>query len=474
MDTQKSQNHGLHILFFPFMALSHMLPMLDMAKLFARRGVKVTIVTTPANAAHIQFTDKRLSVELELIPFPSSAVGLPDGCENLAAVHKEELHNNFMEAVAMLRQPFDQILLKLHPNAVIADNFLPWTIKLASNLGIPNLLFNSTGFFPLCVGNSMEKFNPGEEAESFVVPGLPHRIELLKSQLPEMSKLNPAFADLFTEIKEQEPRSYGTVVNSFYELEPDYVEHYRTVMGRRAWHIGPLFLCNENIDRDHSMREDECLAWLEEKQPGSVLYVCCGSLCAFSAEQLREMALGFEASKHPFIWVLPQVVENDEEMDWMPEGYVERIEGKGLIMRRWAPQVLTLKHRAVGGFLTHCGWNSILEAVSAGVVMVTWPLFAEQFYNERLIVDVLGIGVAVGSKDWTRECEKRSVIDAGVIEKAVTRLMSGGEEAEGMRKKARELAAMAKRAVEKGGSSDKDIGSLIHELLLLNQKTACV
>ncbi|KAJ0962861.1 hypothetical protein J5N97_027983 [Dioscorea zingiberensis] len=466
-----SKTQDLHILFFPLMAPGHMIPMVNMAKLFSRRGVRATILTTPANATLIQPTINNLPIELAIIPFPSAAAGLPAGCENSADVPSPALMPNFIQALAMLSQPFEQVLKELHPNVTITDAFIPSTIHVTSKLRIPQLVFHGIGFFSMCLSDALSSFNHHEtlptETESFVVPGIPHKIQLLKTQIPDFSKFGKEMQDSLLSNKENATRSYGVVVNSFYKLEPDYIEHYRMVMGRRAWHIGPLSLCNEdNIDRDHSMHADEeCLVWLEEKQPDSVLYVCFGSLSVFSVEQLREIALGLEASKHPFIWVLPKVVKTDEEMDWMPEGYEERIEGKGLIMRRWAPQVLILNHRAVGGFLTHCGWNSTLEAVCAGVPMVTWPLIGDQFSNERLIVDVLGIGVAVGIKEYVmNQDHDRALIHAMEIERAVSCVMNGGEEFEGMRSRARELGKLAKRAVEEDGSSYLELTRLIHEL----------
>ena len=74
------------------------------------------------------------------------------------------------------------------------------------------------------------------------------------------------------------------------------------------------------------------------------------------------------------------------------------MEGKGLIIRGWAPQFLILDHEPVGGFVTHCGWNSILEGVTAGVPMVTWPMSGEQFYNEKLVTQVLEIGIGVSAQ----------------------------------------------------------------------------
>ncbi|XP_042957819.1 UDP-glucose flavonoid 3-O-glucosyltransferase 7-like [Carya illinoinensis] len=113
-----------------------------------------------------------------------------------------------------------------------------------------------------------------------------------------------------------------------------------------------------------------------------------------------EIAMGLEASGQQFIWVVKKDKNEKEDEDWLPMGFEKRMEGKGLIIRGLAPQVLILDHEAVGGFVTHCGWNSTLEGVTAGLPMVTWPLFSEQFVNEKLVTEVLKIGVPVGAQQY--------------------------------------------------------------------------
>ncbi|GMN21738.1 hypothetical protein TIFTF001_047318 [Ficus carica] len=122
----------------------------------------------------------------------------------------------------------------------------------------------------------------------------------------------------------------------------------------------------------------------------------------------------------------------------------------GFVVRHWAPQMLILDHPATGAMVTHCGWNSIMEAVAAGKPMITWPLFGEQFYNEKLVTDVLRIGVAVGVREWSFDWWRlgKEVVKRGQVEKAVEFLMGGGVEAAEMRKRVRKLAEDAKKAVE--------------------------
>jgi UDP:flavonoid glycosyltransferase YjiC (YdhE family) len=151
-----------------------------------------------------------------------------------------------------------------------------------------------------------------------------------------------------------------------------------------------------------------------------------------------------------------------EEADWVPIGFEKRMNGKGLIIKGWAPQVLILDHEAVGGFVTHCGWNSTLEAVTAGVPMVTWPMAVEQFYNEKFVTHILKIGVSVGVLQWSREGDG---IKREAVEKAVSQIMVG-EEAEEMRGRAKAVGEMGRRAVEEWGSSYPDFDALIEELRL--------
>lgn len=275
------------------------------------------------------------------------------------------------------------------------------------------------------------------------------------------------FGNRFKKIRESELKSYGVLVNSFYELEPDYAELYRKELGRRAWHIGPVSLCNRSIEdkawrgKQASLDKHEWLNWLNLKKPNSVIYISFGSMANVIAPQLHEIALALEAAGQDFIWVVRN--SNGQEEEWLPQGFEQRMEGKGLIIRGWAPQVLILEHEAVGAFVTHCGWNSTLEGISAGVPMVTWPLFAEQFYNEKLVTHILKTGVSVGVKKWSKEPSLENVVKRDAIEKALREIMAG-EEAEERRSRAKKLKEMAWKAVEEGGSSYCDLTALINGL----------
>ncbi|THG00299.1 hypothetical protein TEA_014668 [Camellia sinensis var. sinensis] len=240
--------------------------------------------------------------------------------------------------------------------------------------------------------------------------------------------------------------AFGVVINSFEELEPRYVEGYRKVKGDKVWCIGPLSLCNKN-NLDKAQRgnkavidENQCLKWLDEQEPGSVVYACLGSLSRLTAPQLIKLGLGLEASKRPFIWVIRDTSRASEMGRWVEEdGFEERTKGRGLVIRGWAPQVLVLSHRAVGAFLTHCGWNSTLEGACAGVPMITWPMLAEQFFNEKLVVQVLETGVSVGAQGGGNifgDDECGELVEREAVREAVERVMGEGIEGEERRRRA--------------------------------------
>ncbi|PQQ03409.1 abscisate beta-glucosyltransferase-like [Prunus yedoensis var. nudiflora] len=298
--------------------------------------------------------------------------------------------------------------------------------------------------------------------------------------LPDYVKAENGFTLFLNEALEGEIKSYGIVVNSFYELEQAYADYFQKEMKRKTWHIGPVSLHNRsNIDKVErgiktSIDEHSCLNWLDSREPNSVLYISFGSMPRITSAQLLEIAHGLEASNHPFIWVIGRILDYSSrekqqvESVLLPVGFEERVKKskRGLIIRGWAPQLLILEHPAVGAYMNHCGWNSIIEGVTAGVPMITWPFSSEQFYNERFILNVIRVGISMGNEHWVPLKElPRVTIKSEKVAKVVKRLM-GSEEAEvlGMRMRAAEYRDKAMRAFEEGGSSYANVDAFIAEL----------
>ena len=137
-------------------------------------------------------------------------------------------------------------------------------------------------------------------------------------------------------------------------------------------------------------------------------------------------------------------------------------EGKGLIAREWVDQRQILAHRAVGGFLSHCGWNSVIESISAGVPILAWPMIAEQSLNAKLVAEGLGAGLAIKKvKDHSRlgfEVSRQAIRDG------VRELMLGGEKGRNAKERAQALGRVAWLAVQEGGSSYQTLDKLIDQL----------
>ncbi|KAL0309646.1 UNVERIFIED_CONTAM: UDP-glycosyltransferase 73C5 [Sesamum radiatum] len=481
-----SQSHQLHFILFPLMAPGHMIPMIDIAKLLAQRGVVVSIITTPQNASRFGSTVARavsagLQIQLVEIRFPSVEAGLPEGCENLDSLPSLDMATNFFVALNLLQKEVEQVFdeMKPRPSCLISDMGLPWTTQTAEKFHVPRIVFHGTCCFSLlCSHNIMASQildTLNSDSDYFEVPNLPDRIKLRKSQVTGSTNRKSALLkDVTDQIRAAEKTSYGVVVNSFRELETEYVKEYSKVKGEKVWCIGPVSLCNKDsldlAERGNraAVNEQNCLKWLDSHEPGSVVYASLGSLARLTVQQMTELALGLEESNRPFIWALGGDKSGALE-GWISEkGFEERTKNRGLLIRGWAPQLLILSHQATGGFLTHCGWNSTVEGISAGVPMVTWPLFADQFCNEKLVVEVLRIGVSIGAEvpvKWGEEEKVGVVVKKDDVKKALGLVMDEGEEGKERRRKARKLGEMANKAIEEGGSSHVNMTLLIDEIL---------
>lgn len=261
------------------------------------------------------------------------------------------------------------------------------------------------------------------------------------------------------------------IVNSFTELEGTCIDLVKSgICHTEVWAVGPLVLSSATATGDTSalpnrggsstVPADEVMTWLDDKADDSVVYVCFGSRAVLTSQQTDALAAALECSGVHFIWCVrePQnkgQVPSDDHSSALPKEYEDRVAGKGLIIRGWAPQVAILRHRAVGAFLTHCGWNSVLEGVAAGVVLLTWPMGADQFANAGLLVDELGLAIpaCLGGHEV--------VPDSTRLAQVFVESVSMGQP---VRAKAAEMRDAASRAVQNGGSSSKDLDDLVKHL----------
>ncbi|KAJ0106563.1 hypothetical protein Patl1_17554 [Pistacia atlantica] len=264
----------------------------------------------------------------------------------------------------------------------------------------------------------------------------------------------------------------GIMVNSFMDLElavfKALMEGDRSGFRPPVYPVGPLIQNAFINEAEHE--QSDCLKWLDEQPSGSVLFISFGSGGTLSQEQLNELALGLEMSGQRFLWVVRSPHERaanatyfsvqsiEDPFDFLPKGFVERTKGVGLVVSSWAPQVQILSHESTGGFLSHCGWNSILESIVHGVPLIAWPLYAEQKMNAVQLTDDLKVAMRV-------QVNENGLVGKEDIAKCARGLI-GGEEGKLLRKNMRKHKDAAANVLSQDGSSTK---SLAQPLLFCGQ-----
>ncbi|TKW06967.1 hypothetical protein SEVIR_7G275800v4 [Setaria viridis] len=466
-----------HVLVVPFTAQGHTLPLLDFAALLAARGLRLTVVTTPANlpllspllAAHPE------AVRPLTLPFPSDTF-LPPGLESTRGC-SPEYFPVFVHALVSLRepilawarsQPADPVV------AVIADFFCGWAQPLARELGAAGIVFTPSGVLGTAIPHSLFRRlvrRPAECGDEFTVsfPAIPGEPTYQWREISMMYKWfvegGGGHEEQVAQVRESVRQnflwnlqeSWAFVSNTFRALEGRYVDAPLEDMGfKRIWAVGPVAPETDPTGTrggEAAVAAANLSAWLDAFPEGSVVYVCFGSQAVLTPAVAAALAEALERSAVPFLWVV-----STGNSGVVPEGFEARTAaaGRGLVVRGWAPQLATLRHAAVGWFMTHCGWNSVLEAAAAGVPMLAWPMTADQFANAWLIVDEVRVAVRACAGGYGVAPDAGEL--AAVVRDAV------GEKARGVRARAKELAAEAARAVKEGGSSYADLEALVQEI----------
>ncbi|KAK1322911.1 UDP-glycosyltransferase 91A1 [Acorus calamus] len=172
-------------------------------------------------------------------------------------------------------------------------------------------------------------------------------------------------------------------VRSCCELERDNLKLLETDLYRKL--VVPLGLLPPVVPDLVDPAWDDLFEWLERQKPRSVVYAVFRSEAKLDVEQVRRIAVGLESSELPFVWAFRRPQSMPDGVDVLPEGFADRIRAHGIVCEGWVPQVNVLAHPSVGGFLTHVGWNSIVEGLQYGRVLALLPLMFDQGLNARFI-----------------------------------------------------------------------------------------
>ncbi|CAI9753927.1 unnamed protein product [Fraxinus pennsylvanica] len=289
----------------------------------------------------------------------------------------------------------------------------------------------------------------------FLIPDFP-QLKLTRNDFdPPFCEIEPTgeWVDFMAEQILAKVKSHGLIVNSFNELESSYVDYWNKKMGPKAWCVGPL--CLGKPPSTAALEKPLYIQWLDDKSEKSetVLYVSFGTQAEVSEEQLHEIAKGLEKSHVSFLWVL-----RSKGLEIL-KGFEERVKTRGLIMKEWVDQMEILNHNAIKGFLSHCGWNSVIESLSANVPILAFPMMAEQHLNARLVAEEIGVGLRITPSSGS----VRGFVAAEEVEQMVKELMEG-EKGKAVKRKVEEIKDTACAATEDGGSSWHTLNFLIDDV----------
>ncbi|KAI3800195.1 hypothetical protein L1987_35505 [Smallanthus sonchifolius] len=442
------------VVLYPDPTISHLVSMVEFGKLIHTHhpslSVIIIIIPTPNETAKYINT---VTPSITFHHLPTNIIPPDFSSDHVdRAFGIPELYN------PLVHQALVAISEKSTIKAVILDFFTNAAFHVSKNLHLPTYYFFTGGASLLCVFLNIPTLHNTKDSNTnyFDVPGVP---PIHASDLPPVIiQENNNFINTSINMA----NSCGIILNTFTGFEKRAVD---TLRGGKCipegvtppiYLIGPLI--SSGIQVDH-----ECLKWLKTQPSKSVVFLCFGSMGVFKKDQLKEIAVGLERSGLRFLWVVRNPPSDDENEsssggkefeldDILPEGFLTRTRDKGLVVKNWAPQQAVLSHWSVGGFVSHCGWNSILESVVAGVPMVAWPLYAEQKMNRVYLVKEMKVAVAV-------KTSVNDFVTAGEVEEKVRELMAG-KEGKGVRERVLEMSGRAKAAVDDSGSSRVELFKL--------------
>ncbi|KAL2334817.1 hypothetical protein Fmac_016030 [Flemingia macrophylla] len=340
--------------------------------------------------------------------------------------------------------------------AVVLDFMNYSAQRVTSALGIPTYFYYTSGASTLAVFlhhiilHEKTTLSFKDLNTHLNIPGVPriHTDDLPDPVKDRRSESYQVFIDIATCMRDSD----GVIVNSFNAIEERVLEVFN--QGLMEGTTSPPVFCIGPVISAAPCRKDEsgCLSWLDSQPSQSVVFLSFGSMGRFSRVQLREIAKGLEKSEQRFLWVIRSEFDEGDDSgvppsldELLPEGFLERTKEKGFVVRDWAPQAAILSHDSVGGFVTHCGWNSVLEAVCEGVPMVAWPLYAEQRLNRVVLVEEMKVGLAV-------KVGKDGVVSSTELGDRVRELMDSDKGKE-IRQRIFKMKISATEALSAGGSS---------------------
>ncbi|PWA40681.1 UDP-glucuronosyl/UDP-glucosyltransferase [Artemisia annua] len=439
------------VVMVPFLAQSHLNQLLHLSRLISAYNIPIHYVST---TCHSRQARNRLhgwnpSDFIHFHDFPD-----PDFTNPPPNPIAPTEFPTYLQRSLYLRDPVASLIKSLSQTSrrvvVIHDTLMTYVVQdVKSILNAETYVFRPLSvLYHLCI--TFEVAGRELPFEPEMIRGLPSSSASLSYKLFDFIKLQQSYQTIHV----------GYVYDSSRVIEGKHLELLERdeSCGRKHWALGPVEMQSGSLD---SNNRHLCLQWLDNQPENSVVYVSFGTTNTLSDDQIMELAIGLEKSDHRFLWVLCDadkggVSGNESGRKFvLPLGFEERVKGRGLVMRDWAPQLDILGHLSTGGFMSHCGWNSCMEAMTMGVPIAAWPMSSDQPLNAFSLSSVLGVALLM--KEWTPRDE---LLSSEIIKNVVTKLMDTSE-GEAIRKKAVELGGELRRSKMEGGVTRIELESFI-------------
>lgn len=465
---------GSEILVLPFYGQGHLFPSMELCIHFSSRNYSPTLIipsylssSIPDSLRHHPF--------IQILQIAVDKSESPPPAEQAAGGRFQHQHQQLGQGIERLLSARSGDTNQTRPVCVVFDVMMSWSKEIFAKFGFPAISFFTSGACSAAMVYAgwkarVDEMKPGDIR---VLPGLPQDMALAYSDLDRRpprhgggggngSPLGPPNGDRLNGPPSrgmgfgppgpgQKPRwldevegSVALLINTCDDLEKSFINYVATQIGKPVWGVGPLLpekywksagslLRDGEIrssGRQSSYTEDEVTQWLDSKSCGSVIYISFGSEVGPTVEEYEQLANALGELNQPFIWVLqpnsgkpgppstlfgvqtgPDVVA---EGGYYPHSLDKKVGNRGLIIRGWAPQLLILSHPSTGGFLSHCGWNSTVEAIGRGVPILAWPIRGDQYYNAKLVVSHLKVGCMVSSGGDSAKGMKKEDIIQGI------------------------------------------------------------
>ena len=463
-----SESKLVHVFLVSFPGQGHVNPLLRLGKRLASKGLLVTFSTPESIGKQMRkasnITDQPTPVGEGLIRFEFFE---DEWDENEPKRQDLDLYLPQLELVGkkVLPQMIKKHAEQDRPVSCLINNpFIPWVSDVAADLGIPSAMlwvqscacfstyyhyYHGLVPFPSEAEPEIDVQLPCmpllkyDEVASFLYPTTPYPF-LRRAILGQYRNLDKPFCIL---------------MDTFQELEPEVIEYMSKICPIKP--VGPLYK-NPKVPnaavRGDFMKADDCIEWLDSKPPSSIVYVSFGSVVYLKHDQVDEIAYGLLNSGLQFLWVMkPPHKDAGLELLVLPEGFLEKAGDKGKVVQ-WSPQEQVLAHPSVACFVTHCGWNSSMEALSSGMPVVAFPQWGDQVTDAKYLVDEFKIGVRM-----CRGEAENKLITRDEVEKCLIEATTGPKAAE-LKQNAMKWKKAAEQAVAEGGSSERNLQGFVDEV----------